>query len=412
MSTSIQFASKRAAKRATQNMEMFRGVKLYQQLENPVFLAAATIVELFRSGTFALNGGHLATLVLQQRLAQAMEAGQDLVFELGWGQAKRDAGRLKTPGSQADLAELIALGRLATIVSAARLIANRPVSLRIISGGARFYEALFVDPDRDQTYNCQRASFIELLGAGSAIYLDTINHYWTQEEIKVRLVQALGSDTLIVPTEEEVHFVLFNIDWYHILSNKIAPHGLLAPPELISIYEESDEWQRSLLLRYLFYRLARPEAAAQTVLRGLDARVLERSLAWMEMVARQSAQKYKLLGQLTPRAHRNAEESPCPVPVTVVEKKAQPDIPALCLLGHRAGAGLPQHVTPFINDKGVLEFWPYMLIERSCHPVRMPVLKSGSGEIIRTSTQPLLMSALERDPTIKALMRIDMFDGL
>lgn len=116
----INYAAKRAVKQAQQSVELFKGASIYRDLKDPAYRQAAAVSELFR-GQLAHNGGYLDASRLQLYIAEANAGGRGIVYELGWGQAKRDAGRLKTAGTGADLAELVALGRLAMMVLATRL---------------------------------------------------------------------------------------------------------------------------------------------------------------------------------------------------------------------------------------------------------------------------------------------------
>jgi len=135
---------------------------------------------MFRGGQFAKNSGYLAVQSLQESILNAWNDTDAVTFELGWGQAKRDAGRLKTVGPSADLADLVALTRLITIAAAASIILDRPVRFRIISGGRRFQPALFVRPNEDRVYDEQRAAFVSALGFEDSIVFDTIGTYWSE----------------------------------------------------------------------------------------------------------------------------------------------------------------------------------------------------------------------------------------
>jgi hypothetical protein len=398
----IGYAAKRAAKQAQQNVDLLRGTGLYCHLDNPIYRRAAAVAELFRSGKLASNAGYLDVTRLQRYIVEASSGGRRLVYELGWGQAKRDAGGLKTVGSNADLAELVALGRLSMMVLATSLILDEPAALRIISGGRRFYEALFVRLEQDAAYNDQRAALVAALGQQDAISFETIERYWSEEDIRTRLAEALESHATVETTESEFRFVLFNIDWHHLLDTQVDPHGLPPPPGVRVLWRSISVANRALLLRHVLAGIANPKLEHAS-LNLIETETLREIAAWATAVTRISALKYRLLGYLTQRNIENVVPGQNPVMLTVVEKRTRPDIPALLLLGRRAGDTLPQHVIPVLQASQGLAFELYLLVVDHYAPVLVPLPE--------TSGQPFCLSALDPSATLRALMQLDIFDG-
>jgi hypothetical protein len=236
----IDQIAKRLAKQALANVDILEGTSIYENLDNPSYRKAASVTEIFRHTDLTGNSGRLDVKTLQKLIVTSYENSQNgsLTFELGWGQAKRDAGLLKNPGPYVDLGEVISIARLGIILKATQHIYDSDaVSLRIITGGSRFYQALFTRPELDAAYNAQRASVATALGFHNIILFDTIERYHSQQQISERLETTVHKTT--APHKSHLfRFVLFNIDWYHILgagNNPVfqKPHGMEAPPEFL-----------------------------------------------------------------------------------------------------------------------------------------------------------------------------------
>ncbi|MFT3771755.1 MAG: hypothetical protein QM820_40620 [Minicystis sp.] len=417
----IELAAKRVAGLAQHNLELLSGAGIYGDLLDPPHRRAALVAELFRDARVARNAGYLDAAGLQRRIHRARSRAGGLTLELGWGQAKRDAGLLKTPGRGADLAELVAIARLGVIVRASQHILEEPVTLRVITGGRRFFEALFTCPTLDAAYNAQRAALAAAIGLGGAITFADIDRYWSEGEIAARLDRALlDHPPASLPgafAEASFQFVLFNIDWYNILGGPgagqpLRPHGLPPPAAFLEQFSHLGPAGRSLLLRHLLAAVVNPDLRLPPVeALGCHRDSFEAARSWATGVTAVSARKYELLGALTTRAPvGDGEEVGGAVALTVVEKPSTPAIPELALLGRRAGATLPQHVVPVLGAERTLGFHFYLRVVNQFAPLYLsddtPLLPW-----LEPSGQPLCLAVGGIEEARCVLLQCDMFDG-
>lgn len=411
----IDHIAKRIAKQAQTNVEILENAGIYENLDDTKYKKSAWIAELFRTIDFAGNSGSLDVKTLQTLVFNSFGHSNGinrLTFELGWGQAKRDAGMLKTPGPCADLGEIISIARLGIILKAVQyLCGSRVIQLRIITGGVRFYQALFTRTAIDAAYNAQRVAIASAFGLSEIIHFDTINRYYSQEEIERRII-GKNLDHMPSISEDSIQykFVLFNIDWYHLLGAKGCdrlpnPHSLEAPEKFLEWFGELSRERQNVMLRELLAAMANKNIKIYPVGKFLgNPAILEKGKQWMKRVGVLSTLKYQLISEVTPR---DIESEACrPILLTVIPKPSKPYIPSLLLVGRRSGHVVPQHVVPVIDTNGATNYLPYFLVVNKYSPVFLNKSESEMFFWCQSDGQPLCFINGGTDVAIQALKQL------
>lgn len=416
----VDFLAKRLAKEAIKNVQLLSNMQVYKNLNNSEEKASAAVAELFRNTDLVLNSGYLDMHKLQNSILNSIASNPEhhLIFELGWGQAKRDSGQLKSFGENADFGEFIAIIRLGIIIRAAQWILNKKVCLRIITGGQRFYEAFFTNKDSDISYNRQRKAFVSLIGLDDDIAFEDISRYYSSSQIVERMDDVLSGYKLSSPQDvPQFKFVLFNIDWYNILGigdreGIESPHGLSAPPYFLSCLHQLSIAEQKQLLRELLASIANSD---------IDIHLFEPFLAypslihdvreWIKHVGAISCLKYDTIGKVTVRTDQTDHGGP--VLMTVIDKRNNPHIPTLMLLGKGSGELVPQHVVPVLKNNGTMEYFPYMLVVNQYHPVYVEI---GQDDLLSPWSmgrgQPLLFTDSDIQTLTRQLKQYTLVDGI
>ncbi|WP_445495352.1 hypothetical protein [Photorhabdus sp. SF281] len=68
---------------------------------------------------------------------------------------------MKTLGAYADFSELYAIARLQMLSKALNLVTGNKVLIKVLTGGSRFWQALFTRPALTREYDRQRNSIAE-----------------------------------------------------------------------------------------------------------------------------------------------------------------------------------------------------------------------------------------------------------
>ncbi|HKS46430.1 MAG TPA: hypothetical protein VJT49_15225 [Amycolatopsis sp.] len=395
----IERSAVRLAQRARQGVDLLAGLRVYERVDDLWYRRAAAVAELFRDGKVAGNAGYVDATTIQRSVVAAMDHGDGLVYELGWGQAKRPVGGLKTEGCDADLAEIVAIARLATMTRATQLLLDQPVRLRIVPGGRRFYDALFTRPEADEAYNEQRAAIATRLGHGGLITIAK-DAFDDPDGLCERLA-AIDRAFWPSPTQSELRFMQFAIDWAHVLDAVEAPHGRRPPNVLKARWAKLSPANRALLVRHLCVALVNPETIGEVCDHLIDRAAFADSVSWMAMTVRDSAAKYALLSQITRRDAGPHGQAPGVLRLTVMEKADQPQVPVLSLLGSQHGSFLPQHVVALVaRDGRCLRFLPRMSVPDG-HTL---VTAALSG----TEPRPLFFTDLSWQEATELLRKIDL----
>lgn len=397
----IATASKRFAKTSACSQDALSNSLIYQNIKSSAGKRAALVTELFRNSYFISNSGSLDTATIQHRLMETLAKDQKLVFELGWGQAKRDAGQLRTLGASADLAELLAIARLISLVKAIELLVEQKVKFRVITGGQRFRLALFIRAEMDSAYNRKRQAFAQWLSPDTEIEFDTIQSYWSQKEIEDRLDFDKCHGTTPLLTEENLRFAIFAIDWYEVLDRGNA-HGMYLPLYIREALKTYPHALKKDFIRSVIALIANPTIDVEAVTPLLPHELQKIASEWFCEVARISADLYIRLGRITTRLPQKSFHHDSPFMLTVIEKSERPDIPCIQLLGRKYGKTLPQHLTGSLQTGGNVSFESLYLIEDAIALFYIPEL----------SDAPMGVTSLSVADTIKELSHINLFDDI
>lgn len=355
---------------------------------------------MFRSSRFIVNAGYLDTKKIQTAIHEHSATTGSIVFEIGWGQAKRDAGQMRSLGPNADLAEFIAIARLAALVSAAEIIIQKPVVLRVVTGGRRFRTALFTREAEDNAYNETRADYIRRLGFQDKVQLSMIDDYWSEDEIEERASYLSSLETPTGEPQSGVMFALMGIDWYNIFGAPLEPHGLPVDHEFLRIWKSLSLRGQRLIIRNMIGLIANPALDITSVGDIVPPALLRTVSAWALEVSKRSARRYRILAEATRRLPEQLGGQTPPIPITVIEKPKQANIPTVLLLGRRLGRVLPQHIVPLINANGSIDYLPYYLVVD-----RTRTVEFGDGR-----GSPFCVTSGPVDCLKDALMRVSIYE--
>ncbi|ASZ11826.1 isocyanide synthase family protein [Chitinophaga pendula] len=411
------------AKRARQQLELMNALPSYEFSADKQRLRAAACAEIFRHPAISKNASYLDSTSLREQIWQCQQQQGKLVFELGWGQPKKDAGLLKASGPFPDIAEMFALARLGVILQAIQLIYEEvPVECHIITGGTRFFESVFTRSYIDDTYNQQRKLITAALGLEQHICFSDITRYHSREYIREQLQHRMQQHP---PAPQDVdaifRMVLFSIDWHHLLG--IQCNAMTTAPHDLPVPEAAKQWLRSLpdeskkqWLRQLLASIANPDIQEPVQTAECPPAVWLETRQWMTAVARISAAKHLLLGlgEVAGRTNTTGYAEACIIPLSVIEKEHKPDIPALLLLGKRYANTMPQHVVGILEEYGMtcengLDFKPYLTSVTSCRPVFLQPDGNEQQALFQplvTHNQPLLLIGNSNKEVVSALSGI------
>lgn len=352
---------------------------LYRCLNDDLWYKSAQICEVFRNPAITKNAGLLDTLVLQHKVHDALMRGAPFSLVLGWGQPKRTAGGLKTPGPFADLAEMYAIRRLLVICRAVSQICQQSVSMTVLTGGSRFFEALFTREDITRQYDRQRQEIADFLGNKNEIrflpYTALTASALDDRQQHLGMYLPLVTDEMIQP---KFNTILLNIDWDHLVATDKekrfpAPHGITLPSSVDSWLLHQDEQSRCQLIRAAIAGIVCPKQQSEWLSVCGDERVYEDMLTFVHNVAWASTRKYIALHLMD--AHDEASrillaDGENVVRLTVHEKNDRRDIPAIFTLGPGGGNLLSQHVLAVIQPGGGIVFESYAeLRQREVHAI-------------------------------------------
>lgn len=411
------------AKRARQQVELMNTLQTYEASGDKQRLRAAACAEIFRHPAVTKNASYLDGTSLREQIWQSHHQQGKLVFELGWGQPKKDAGLLKASGPFPDIAEMFALARIGVILQAVQLIYEEtPVECHIITGGTRFFESVFTRSYIDETYNQQRKLMTVALGLDQCIYFSDITRYHSREYIHEQLHMHMQKHP---PRQQDVdavfRMVLFSIDWHHLLG--IQCNAMIEPPHDLPVPDPCRQWLLSLpdktkkiWLRQLLASIANPDIQQPVYTNEWPADIWIETRDWMTRVARISAAKHLLLGlgEIAGRNNPTGATDASIIPLSVIEKEHKPNIPALLLLGKKYANTMPQHVVGILEEYGMtgengLDFRPYLTSVTSCRPVVLQQKTDEPCQLFQpliTHDQPLLLIGNSEKDVINALSGI------
>lgn len=394
----IKKASSNLVKSARKQFDLFgRYLNNYRYIDDNLGLKTAIATEILKNSELILNSYYIDSGAIQENIYLSCKKYNKVTFELGWGQAKRDAGNIKTPSFNADASEFVSLTRLVSLINAIKTVLQVDVTLTIISGGTRFNNALFVNSNLDIIYNATRKRYLEWLDADDLITFESINKYYSNIEINTLLNKNLSTYSY---NPDNYKFVLFNIDWHNIISSNTAPHGISLPDNLFIKYSNADKDTKSLIIRELIFKLIKYSNNIIISSELFNQSELIENINWINHVVEISTLKYCIIGKVTPR---NTVDNTA-ILLTVIEKMDNPTIPTICMLGRAYGSNLPQHFTTTINKNKILEFLPFI------HVTGKYIGIYFENEV--DNNQPFLFTALDKELINDAMLKVNFVNGI
>jgi hypothetical protein len=363
-STAIARQATALAKYGRGNLERLATGCLYDRLDEPDWRRAALVCEVFRHPDITKNAGWLDTRRLQAKLASALEGGAPLRLAIGWGQAKREAGGMKTFGPMPDLAEVFAISRLAILRHAIlqHLPAGSGVQIEILSGARRFERALFTRRDVADAYEDARRRIAELFSPGGGIVVrDFVEQLATRQQAErdrtfERCAAAVRSEDIA----SQLGTIALNVDWTRFFntasrSEEDPPFGITMPREVAAWLSAREPADARRLVRAAITCVINPRCrAAWSEHFGQEDDTLDLAVEHVRAVAWEAARAYIALQEVDRRAA--SDTAPGTIRLSVQEKRDRPEIPAIFTLSPQAGNQLSQHVVAMIGDKGELRF--------------------------------------------------------
>ena len=383
---------------------------LYDRLNETSWKMAAQISELFRNPKISKNSGRLDTKKLQKNIHEVLTQQDSFDIAIGWGQPKRMAGGLKTLGPYADLAEMYAIANLYIIVETIHKITKRTVTLTVLTGGTRFFEAFFTRPELTRQYDYQRQKISDALMSGQNIikfvpYSSVVggnSHSAIAGEREVLFKEVLSNVTNEM-VAAKFDTILLNVDWNNLFdpspaSRYQSPHGINLPASVVQWLEERKDFLScNQLIRASINSLIINRHQTEWSAQFENEEVLEDAISFIQNVAWESTRKYIALHIMD-----SNDESASVINLsgrktlrlTVHEKRDEMDKPAIYTLGPSGGNQLSQHVLlGCLQSKDIIfESYAEFNIGNNVFPIQ---LKSGESYLLFDwlvgSQQPLCM---------------------
>lgn len=333
------------------NIEGLTNGIMYSNLDDNKWLQAACITEIFRHSGISKNSGSIDTFNLQNKIYSCLDK-ENFKFVLGWGQAKRSCGGLKTEGYSADLSELYAIMMLQLIASSVHIISGKKVNILVLTGGNRFHDALFTNEQKIEDYDNQRTMIADFFSDNSAFI--TFIPYKNQRIGKNILI----SDCEKIDSQDiNKHFktILVNIDWDNILSNyHFLYHNIIMPSSLQEYLNNGGD--KNLIITMAIVSILRNDTHNYWIDKVGSMKLFDDTIDYFREITTQSTIKYLSI-HLTNGVEKILKDesySDC-IRLTVHVKHDRSDIPAIYTLGKTGGNKLSQHVCMSVID-GVINF--------------------------------------------------------
>lgn len=403
------------AKYGRGNLERLAPGCLYDRLDEPDWRRAALICEVFRHPDVAKNSGWLDSRRLQRKLAKAVQNGAPVRLAIGWGQAKREAGGMKTFGPMPDLAEVFAVSRLAILRGAIlqHLPPGREVQIEILSGARRFERALFTRSEVAAAYEDARRRIAEMLCPGGGIVVrDFVEQLDPLRQLeRERMFECCAA---AVPNQDiapRLGTIALNIDWMRFFVAEPvyaadAAFGIAMPQAVVAWLARHDSADARKLVRAAITCVLNPRCRASwSDHLGAEDDTLDLAAEYVRAVAWEAARAYIALQEVDRRAP--ADTAQAAIRLSVQEKRDRSEIPAIFTLGPQAGNQLSQHVVAKIDEKGKLRFGS--VVEFSLHARPRPIVVTGDRSDrgpfapLIAAGQPLALTEIGADNVMAAL---------
>ncbi|NYA45440.1 hypothetical protein HZI31_19300 [Serratia fonticola] len=388
-SENIDNKSKRIVKKLKGNIEGLEHDIMYAKLDDKQWLQAALITELFREHNISKNAGNIDTYILQEKIYASLNK-DELNFLIGWGQAKRSCGGLKTDGYFSDFSECYAIMTLQVIMNCIYLISEKPVTLTVLTGGGRFYPALFTSQEKVEQYDNQRQIIADFFANDQArIYFSpyrSSNHIDKKELDEA--CAAVGQEQV----DKFFKTVLLNVDWFAILSaNDFSPHGIPLPATTTKYVRNSGNLDKLIMMAIVC--ILNRDSHNYWLKEIVDMELFDDTIDFFYEVTYQSARKYIAIHLMDADIDNTSksETHSDAIRLTVHDKKDRRDIPAIYTLGRVAGNKLSQHVCAVISD-GTISFRTKFEILQLAGVKKVYLSQESAFDWLRFRGQPFFYS--------------------
>lgn len=386
---------------------------MYLNLNDTQWYEAALIVEIFRDPAISKNAGNIDTKALQKKIYLALE-NENINFVIRWGQAKRYCGGLKTNGYFADFSELYSILTLYIIMKSIHLICRKKVSLTVLTGGSRFYSALFTDPEIVKEYDAQRQAIADYFSTENTS-INFSAYHKSNDKINENL------DTFYdmidqVEIDKILKTVLINIDWLSIFKNHDKQYHGISIPSSLSKYIEM-KGSVDLLITMAIVSIINNKTHSFWIEKINDMELFDDTIDFFYEITRESARKYLAIHLMDADIDSTlkSKSHPGAIRLTVHEKKDRKDIPAIFTLGKNGGNKLSQHVCSLITQDGISFDTTFEILHKNKTTsnginVVMPS-KDGLFNWLADGQQPFFYTDLKKEHYLEELKNLKFIEG-
>ncbi|KGQ68154.1 hypothetical protein [Gallibacterium anatis] len=343
----ISFYAKKLVKNSRSRLEYSINKKCYIYLENKNWFLSALIAELFRDPFLSKNFNDISFNKLQEKIFYSLKNNK-IKLVIGWGQAKRSCGNLKTNGYGVDFSEFYSLSVLQIIIESIKLISNKKVNVVVLTGGDRFSSALFVNQKENNKYDNQRKIIADMLSIDGISKIILIPY--GENNVPLDDLNLFINNIPEIDVMDNIKTILLNIDWINILSNNISPHNICIPDGIR--YLLNNGWSINDIILMSITSILDESNSEFWIKRVGNKVIFNEVVDFFYLVSIFSTKIYlsiHLMNKIEKVMSRtNLSDA---IRLTVHTKKDRNDIPSIYLLGRDGGNRLSQHTCAVFYDK-------------------------------------------------------------
>lgn len=314
---------------------------LYNNVKDKNSYKAALISEIFRNKYITKNCANLDLHTLQNLLVLQIE-NKKIKFTIAWGHSKRNCGKLKTENYFADFAELYSISILFLIGKVANLLSGLPIEITILSGGLRFYNALFANLNEIEKYDEQRNKIAKFLCDD---HVSIKFEKCKLDKMDLDKIDEISQNISEHSAKNKFNTILCNIDWKNIFTNDLYPHNIKIP-KIIREISNIDILIAGSIASIL------NKKAKEYFENILNIETLNQCIEVMKAITQISTKKYLAIHIL----NKNIFSLKDYIRLSVHSKPDRNDIPAIYTLGVNGGNKLSQHNIMVIKKNSKIDF--------------------------------------------------------
>ncbi|TCJ93950.1 hypothetical protein EV694_2184 [Volucribacter psittacicida] len=410
----IDKESKKLVKIIKSKLEIINKNIIYSNLQDKLWYQSALITEIFRHYSISKNSASINAHIIQKKIYCAIIKG-NIHFSIGWGQAKRSCGHLKTEGYCADFSELYAIIVLYTILKTIHVICSKKVTLTVLTGGSRFYPALFTNPNSNLFYNKQRQAMANIFSNEN--YLITFEDYndFYNIDMNIDKINKLANEIDHSFAYKIMDYILLNVDWHYVISN-YKDINLEITENFLS-YLKQDSSNIDKVIKIATISILNRKSQAYWIRKLGNLKLFDDIIDFFYNFSISSSKKYIAIHLLNLKdsiiSHDRIDIEK--VRLTVHEKKDRNDIPAIFTLGINAGNKLSQHVCSFVDTQEIKFTTLFELIQskyqNNVNIKRVIPPRNSCLYWLYEQKQPLFYTSLNKESYIKKLSNMKIIDG-